>query len=126
MKKLLLALTIFALPVVTSALLPISAYAATTVSDLGDLSAFEATATDTLALVNKGNLSGARKSITQFETAWDAAHTRLRPLNPDEWGVIDDAADAAIAALRAKKPVAADAKTTVTALIAALQNPSAK
>ena len=56
------------------------AYAATSVNHLEDLSAFEATAADTLALVNKG------------------AYTRLRP-SPDTWGMIDDAADAAIAAL---------------------------
>ena len=126
MKRLLFALTIFALPVVTSALLPMSTYAATTASDLGDLLAFKAIATETLALVNRGDLAGASKSITRFETAWDAAHTRLRPLNAVEWGRIDDAADAAIASLRAKKPITVEAKTTVTALIEALQNPTVK
>jgi hypothetical protein len=102
------------------------AYAAATLSDLGDLSAFEAIATDTLAFVSKGELAAAEKRITDFETKWDADHSRLRPLNVDEWGVIDDAADEAIAALRASKPNAAAAKTTLAALVAAIQDPSAK
>ena len=107
MKKPLFACTVLALPVVASAPPPMPAYAATPVNHLEDLSAFEATAADTLALVNKG------------------AYTRLRP-SSDTWGVIDDAADAAIAALRDKKPVAAETKTAVTSLIAALQKPSVK
>jgi hypothetical protein len=122
----LLALTILAIPVVTPAVLPTSAYAAATVSDLGDLSTFEAIATDTLELVSKGDLAAARKRVTVFESAWDSEQPRLYPLNKKEWGVIDDAADAAIASLRAKKPDAVQAKATLAALIAALQDPVAK
>ncbi|MCD7111503.1 hypothetical protein LRX75_20925 [Rhizobium sp. DKSPLA3] len=101
------------------------AYAAAVMSKLGDLAPFEKMASDTLVLIDKGDLGGARERITEFETAWDNAEPTMRPKNVDEWSVIDDAADAAISSLRANKPKAANAKATVAALIHALASPAA-
>lgn len=93
---------------------------------LGDLAAFETIAKDTLVLVDKGDLKGAEKRITDFETAWDQAQPTLRPKDKGEWGVIDDAADAAIGSLRASSPDATDAQKTVSALIDAIRHPVAE
>lgn len=125
MKK-FFALLLLATPVIVPVTLSMPAYAATSAADLGDLSEFATIAAETLLLVQKGDLPGAEESITKFETAWDAAHTRLRPMNVDRWGKIDDAADAAIASLRAKKPVAAKAQAAVRTLIAALTQSTKK
>ncbi|TDP46389.1 hypothetical protein [Zavarzinia compransoris] len=128
MKKYLLALAIVTAPVAMTGLaaVPAQAAAAAPASALGDLSLYEAIAKDTLALVTKGDLAAAQKRITDFETAWDDDQPDLRPRNVDQWGVIDDAADRAIAALRAGKPVQSEAKDAVAGLIAALQNPAGK
>lgn len=124
MKNVCLALGFLAsIPALAPAVVLAPAYAATQ-SALGDLSSFATIAKDTLTLVEKGDLAAAEKRITDFETAWDKAQPKLRPLSHAEWGVIDDAADAAIGSLRAKKPNAADAKKTVLGLISALDNPS--
>lgn len=123
MKNLLVAIALAALSGVVSTAAPQAAFASAQVGSLGDLSAFQKIAADTLSLVDKGDLAAARKRITDFETAWDKDASRLRAVSADRWGVIDDAADAAIAALRAKKPVAATAKSAVTGLVAALKQP---
>jgi hypothetical protein len=102
-----------------------SAVAATMVSDLGDLSDFKTIARDTLALVTKGDLAKAEKRITDFETAWDAREPTLYALNKAEWGVIDDAADAAIGSLRRSSPDASEAEQAVTGLLNALDDPIA-
>ncbi|WP_233138071.1 hypothetical protein [Agrobacterium vaccinii] len=91
---------------------------------LGDLTMFETIASDTLALIDKGDLSDAKKRITDFETAWDKAQSRLYHLDKAEWGVIDDAADKALSSLRASNPNSDEAKTNVSGLIAALKHPS--
>ncbi|WP_428423409.1 hypothetical protein [Pararhizobium sp.] len=124
MKKWPLLVALLATPVLLSPTLPV-AYAGQLTSKLGDLSSLETIASDTLVLVDKGDFKAAKKRITDFETAWDKAEPTMRPKNIDEWGVIDDAADAAITSLRTSKPKAADAKTTVSALIDTLKNPVA-
>lgn len=91
---------------------------------LGDLTMFETIASDTLALIDKGDLSDAKKRITDFETAWDKAQSRLYHLDKAEWDVIDNAADKAISSLRASNPNSDEAKTNVSGLIAALKHPS--
>lgn len=109
--------------VAAAAILATSAMAA---GKLGDLSKFETIANDTLVLVDKGDLKAAAKRITDFESAWDEAEPTLRPKNKGEWGVIDDAADAAIESLRAKSPSAPDAQKTVSALIDTIRHPVAE
>ncbi len=73
-------------------------------SKLGDLTSFEVIASDTKTLIEKGDLKAAARRITDFETAWDKAQATLYPKDKTAWSRIDDAADAAIASLRAKRP----------------------
>ncbi|MDG3580311.1 hypothetical protein P7F60_28425 [Rhizobium sp. YJ-22] len=124
MKRQLFAAGLMALlPALAPAIVSPCAYAATQ-SALGDLSRFKAITQDALKLVEKGDLAGAEIRITDFETAWDTAQPTMWPLSHAEWSVVDDAADAAIASLRANKPNAEEARKTLQGLISALDNPS--
>lgn len=106
-------------------LAPSSAASAATISELGDLSALSAIASDTLAIARSGDLAAAERRITDFETAWDQAAGTMQPLSPAKWQVVDMAADGAIEALRAPSPNPAEVETALGGLIAALDNPTA-
>jgi len=94
-----------------------------TTASLGDLSTLKAIAADTQKISGAGDMSGAEKRITDFETAWDDAQPSIQPLNPEAWGVIDAAADTAIHALRAKTIDPAKTADALGILVAALDNP---
>ncbi|PWI49880.1 hypothetical protein B5K03_33610 [Rhizobium phaseoli] len=93
-------------------------------ADLGDLSPFKAIVADVQSLASKGDLSGAAKRITDYETAWDQAETAIRPLNPTDWNNIDAASDAALKALRRSAPSADEVNKTLATLMAVLNNPA--
>lgn len=125
MKQLLLAIALIALPVAL-----FSGYetfrggsAEAAPAGLGDLSAFTTIITDVAALVDKGDMPAAGKRITDFETAWDQAETAIRPLNPTQWGHVDDAADGALHAVRAGTPDIPAAKAALASLLKVLGNP---
>lgn len=101
-----------------------SAYAATQ-SELGDLSALSAIASDTLTMARTGHLVAAQDRITDFETAWDQAAGTMQPLSPAKWQAVDLAADRAIEALRAANPTQTEVEDAVSGLISALDNPGA-
>lgn len=129
MKQILLATALIALPV--AAFTGFNLYtreprvvASASSTGLGDLSAFSAIVTDVQAIAAKGDLAGAKTRIKDLETAWDAQASALRAKDGTAWGGIDDAADAALAALRAGTPDAAEVAATLTALQATLQNPT--
>lgn len=125
MKQLLLALVLIAVPV--TAFTGFQVYARTTTvtaSGLGDLTSFEAIIADVQSLASKGDLAGAAKRITDYETAWDSGQTAIRPLNQTYWGNIDAASDAAIKALRASNPSSDKVSSTLAALMAELRDPS--
>lgn len=124
MNKILIALALLSMPVAAAPWLITPSYAAATATELGDLSDLRTIAADTLDLLTKSKVANAIARIADFEAAWDADALRLRALSSDKWGVIDDASDAAITSLRSSPVVAADATAAVTALIAALDNPS--
>jgi hypothetical protein len=129
MKQFLLAVILVAIPVAIFAGLrgdlPAAPGAATTVASLGDLSAMEAIVTDVQALAAKGDLPAAKTRIADLETAWDDAEPTLHPISPEAWGMVDGAADAALTALRTAAPDAAQVAATLTALNAALADPTA-
>jgi hypothetical protein len=126
MKQVLLALVLIAVPVALfsgyEAYFGHSAEAAA--AGLGDLTTFKTIIADVQALADKGDMIGAAKRITDFESAWDQAETAIRPLNPTQWGNIDDAADAALHAVRAGSPAPDQVKSTLATLMAVLQDPN--
>jgi uncharacterized membrane protein YkoI len=88
-----------------------------------DLSAFRIIAQDTLAIVETGNLGGAKSRIKDLEADWDRGEATLRPRSPEQWRKIDKAIDAALQQLRAVNPQAAAARETLQSLVAALDQP---
>jgi uncharacterized membrane protein YkoI len=90
---------------------------------LGDLSSFRAIAADTLATVNRGDLTRAKARIKDLEKNWDRAEAKLRPRNPERWRAIDKSIDAALLQLRADKPQASASKEALQELLASLDRP---
>jgi len=81
------------------------------------------TAQHALAAGSLGDLSSLQARITDFETLWDKDEETMKPMNKKAWHHVDDAADAALKALRTKKPEASEVASTLSALDAALANP---
>ena len=126
LKQILLAIALVALPVGLFSGYELSTThgAAAAQVGLGDLSAFKTIVADVQAMVDKGDIAGGAKRITDYETAWDQAETAIRPLNQTQWGNIDSANDAAFSAIRKSKPDPAAVKDALATLMATLNDPS--
>lgn len=125
MKKTLLALALMGLPMAsTSFVATQSALAATTQTKLGDLTAMRKIVADTLTLVESGNIKGAVKRITEFETAWDKSAKRLKKLDSTSWTKLDDASDIALSTVRYPSATPTEMKKDLADLIAAFDNPN--
>jgi len=127
MKQILLAILLIAVPV--AAFTGFQVYAtskntAPAAAGLGDLSSLKIIIADVQALAAKGDLAGAAKRVTDFESAWDQGEPAIRPLNPTFWGNIDGASDAALKALREPTPSAAKVEKNLSSLMAELTDPS--
>jgi len=126
MKQLFLAIALIALPVALFS--GYEFYGANTAqaaaAGLGDLSNFKLIITDVAALAGKGDMPGAARRITDFETAWDQAETAIRPLDQAGWGNIDMAADGALKAVRSPSPQPDKVKAALATLLAELNDPS--
>lgn len=90
---------------------------------LGDLSSLKSIVADVQSIAKTGDFAKAQARITDFETAWDNDEPTLKPMNKKAWHHVDDVADAALKALRTKKPDASEVENALSELAIAIDNP---
>ena len=82
---------------------------------------FRTIANDTLAMLRRGDQTGATARIKDLETAWDDDQQTLQPLDDTAWHFLDGQIDDVLTALRASPPDPVAEKNALAALLTSLR-----